>query len=300
MSDFDLSQSQAPAAGDLAPTTPSASPSAPSGAPIGATAPSEPTFEVTVNGKVEKVPLSELQKGYSRTQDYTQKTQRLAAERQQILNQVAEYEAALREVQSFLSDRDRVFQYARSMGASQQQAAAIADQASGSGSGNPDDILTRQDAQRLVQEMLQSAAPQLVGPAQQQMQALRLEMATREYQQVFDQKIAQLQQQHPELARLGARGAQMIRMEALQQRPQSVESALEALELAAQTLVGDFSNVLKQEAVAPNPLKQGIEPPGGQGILPAPQGNFKSIRDPRLREQVINDLTQMGLFTGNK
>lgn len=302
MSEFDLSQGGAPTsdAGPSAPSTPSAAPAAPSGAPIGATAPSEPTFEVTVNGKVEKVPLSELQKGYSRTQDYTQKTQRLAAERQQILNQVAEYEAALREVQSFLSDRDRVFQYARSMGASQQQAAAIADQAS-QGSGNPEDILTRQDAQRLVQEMLQNAAPQLVGPAHQQMQALRLEMATREYQQVFDQKIAQLQQAHPELGRLGARGAQMIRMEALQQRPQSVESALEALELAAETLVADFSNVLKQEAVAPsNPLKQGIEPPGGTGILPAPQGNFKSIRDPRLREQVINDLNQMGLFTGQK
>ena len=250
-------------------------------------APAEPTYDVTINGKVEKVPLSELQKGYSRTQDYTQKTQRLAAERQQILGQVQEYEAALREVQSFLQDRNRVYQYARSMGANQQEAQQVADAAGQQG--DSQELLTRGQAQQLMNQLLQEAAPHLQGPAQEQMQALRLELATREYQNVFDQKIYQLQQQHPELQRLGARGAQMLRMEALQQRPQTVESAIEALELAASSLVGDLGNVLKQEVLA-NPLRNGIEPAGGSGILPGPTQPFKSVRSPELRAQVMQDL----------
>ena len=280
MSDFTPG---APAPADSIPSTPSADPSVGAG---GAPAP-EPTYDVTINGKVEKVPHSELLKGYSRTQDYTQKTQRLAAERQQIQQQVSEYEAALREVQSFLQDPERVYAYAKSMGATHAQAQQAADNAGGA---DPQELLTRGQAQELMGQLLQQAAPHLVGPAQQQMQALRLELATREYQNVFDQKISQLQEQHPELKRLGARGAQMIRMEALAQRPQTVETALEALDLAASSLVGDFSNILKQEAVNPSPLRQGIEPPGGQGILPQSQGNFKNVRDPRLRELIMQDL----------
>ena len=34
----------------------------------------EPTYKVKVNGEEVEVPLSELQKGYSREQDYTKKT----------------------------------------------------------------------------------------------------------------------------------------------------------------------------------------------------------------------------------
>lgn len=269
-----------------------ASPSSTPEQGIGTSAAPEQSFDVTVNGKVEKVALSELLKGYSRTQDYTQKTQRLAAERQQILSQVGEYEAALKEVQSFLSDRDRVYQYARSMGATPQQATQMANGAVQQ-TDSPDDLLTRSQAQELVNSLLQQAAPQLQGASQQQIQQLRLELATREYQNIFDQKIAQLQESHPELKQLGPRGAQLLRMEALNQRPQSVESALEALELAATSLVGDFSNVLKQQVTEQrqaNPLRQGIEPPGGQGILPAPTPNFKSVRDPGLRAAAIQDL----------
>lgn len=44
----------------------------------------DPEFDVTVAGKVEKVPLSELVNGYSREADYRQKTQLVAQERQQV------------------------------------------------------------------------------------------------------------------------------------------------------------------------------------------------------------------------
>jgi hypothetical protein len=49
----------------------------------------EPTFKVKVNGEEVEVPLSELQKGYSREQDYTKKTMALAEERTKLQGQFA-------------------------------------------------------------------------------------------------------------------------------------------------------------------------------------------------------------------
>lgn len=53
-----------------------------------------PAFAVKIAGKEEKVPLPELLAGYSRTRDYTQKTQALAEERRAF---VAEQEAVRQE-----------------------------------------------------------------------------------------------------------------------------------------------------------------------------------------------------------
>lgn len=50
-------------------------------------------FTVRVDGKDEKVPLSELLAGYSRTKDYTQKTQSLAHERKQFAQQAEQVRA---------------------------------------------------------------------------------------------------------------------------------------------------------------------------------------------------------------
>ena len=224
-------------------------------------------------------------KGYSRTQDYTQKTQRLASERQQIQQTVSEYENALREVQGFLQDRNRVAQYLQAMGQPEAAAAAAAGE-------DPMALLTRGEARQLMQGLMQQAAPSITAQTQQELNNLRLELATREYKTVFDNKISQLQDQYPGLKRLGARGAAMVRMEAMNQQPQSVEAAMEALEYAAQSIDGDFGNILRQSGPQPtNPaLMNGIEPRGGQGPMPTPQGNFKSLRDPRLREQIMQDL----------
>jgi len=265
--------------------TGSSTPASPASTGGQATGNAEPTYDVTINGRAEKVPLSELLKGYSRTQDYTQKTQRLASERQQIQQQVSEYENALREVQGFLQDRNRVAQYLQAMGQPEAAAAAAAGE-------DPMALLTRGEARQLMQGLMQQAAPSITAQTQQELNNLRLELATREYKTVFDNKISQLQDQYPGLKRLGARGAAMVRMEAMNQQPQSVEAAMEALEYAAQSIDGDFGNILRQSGPQPtNPaLMNGIEPRGGQGPMPTPQGNFKSLRDPRLREQIMQDL----------
>lgn len=53
----------------------------------------EPVYAVTVDGQEMEVPLSELVRGYSRTADYTRKTQALAAERQQFHGEVQQTRA---------------------------------------------------------------------------------------------------------------------------------------------------------------------------------------------------------------
>jgi len=69
----------------------------------------QPTvFTVKVDGKEVEVTLDELQKGYSRTQDYTRKTQQIAEIRKQV---EAETEAV----------RAERAQYAQMLGALQAQ-----------------------------------------------------------------------------------------------------------------------------------------------------------------------------------
>jgi len=71
-------------------------------------------FTVKVDGKEVEVTLDELQKGYSRTQDYTRKTQQLAEARK----------AAETELQAIRAERE---QYAQLLGALSEQVKAAAD-----------------------------------------------------------------------------------------------------------------------------------------------------------------------------
>jgi hypothetical protein len=72
--------------------------------------PPPPTFKVKVDGEEREVPLEELVKGYSRTEDYTRKTQKLAEERKasesELLAVRAEreqYAATLGKLEEFLT-----------------------------------------------------------------------------------------------------------------------------------------------------------------------------------------------------
>lgn len=75
--------------------------------------PEQPTYTIKVNGEEVEVSLEELQKGYSRTQDYTRKTQQLAEQRKQA---EAEYEAI----------REERAQYSQLLDAMRQQTEAAA------------------------------------------------------------------------------------------------------------------------------------------------------------------------------
>ncbi len=73
----------------------------------------EPAYKVRVAGQEVEVPLSELVKGYSRTADYTRKTQELAAARNEFGNEVQQtralreqYAQRLQQVQQLLQQAD--------------------------------------------------------------------------------------------------------------------------------------------------------------------------------------------------
>ena len=70
----------------------------------------EPTFKVKVDGEEVEVPLSELQKGYSREQDYTRKTMALAEERRTL---EARFANELKQSLELFEQLDPVLQEAR-------------------------------------------------------------------------------------------------------------------------------------------------------------------------------------------
>ncbi len=83
--------------------------------------PDEPTYTVKVNGEEQAVPLSELLKGYSRTEDYKAKTMAVADERRALETQratveatvQAEYANKLEEATNLMAQFDPVLSEAR-------------------------------------------------------------------------------------------------------------------------------------------------------------------------------------------
>ena len=122
--------------------------------------PDEQTFTVKVNGEEQTVPLTELLKGYSRTEDYKAKTMAVAEERRAVeaekanitTNLKAEYASQLEQATNLFSQFDPVLQEARNI---DWQALKQADPAS---------YLQAQDA---VQERL-TAIQQMQAEAQRQ------------------------------------------------------------------------------------------------------------------------------------
>ena len=241
----------------------------------------ESTYDVTINGQVQKVPLQELLKGYSRQSDYTRKTQELANRESVYQSQMTQYEQAFEELKSFLEDRDRLGQYYQAL-MQEAQAQQIAQ--------DPNAYLTTQDAQVLLNQQLQQFAVQQQAQMAQAQHQMQVQSLTEQYTPQVSTKIAELKQRFPALN--SPRTEKMLRQEVLSRRPQTIEHANQLLEQVAAEINGDFSNILKTNGAGAPPfqLTNGIEPRGGQGHMPQQQGTFKSVRDPNLRAQIMADL----------
>lgn len=252
-----------------------------SSTPAPAAAGADQFYEVTINGQSQRVPLNELLKGYSRQSDYTRKTQELAERERVYQSQMQQYEAAFGELKDFLEDRDRLGQYYQALMQEAQAQQTLQD---------PNAYLTTQDAQMLLQQQMAQFAQQQQAQLQQVQHDFQVNQLTQQYTPQVDTKIAELKQRFPALN--SPRTERMLRMEVLSRRPQSLEQANQLLEQVATEIHGDISNIFKtQGPPAPNPqLTNGIEPRGGQGPMPTPQGNFRSVKDPGLRAQIMQDL----------
>ena len=105
--------------------------------------PEEPTFTVRVNGEDIDVPLSELQRGYSRQSDYTAKTQALAEQRRETAQELEnsrakreQYDAVLAGLEEQLKWRDQsvaqeeklaLINYGKSIGFTDEELGSVTD-----------------------------------------------------------------------------------------------------------------------------------------------------------------------------
>ena len=282
---------------------PSSTPSTESGQPStspypgSSTAPAsapgeEPKYSVTVAGQQMEVPLSELLKGYSRTADYTRKTQSLATERQQWNERESQYQTALREAHQILTNRQVLEQYLQSMGASPAQAhQAAATQTDIPG----DEVLTYAQAQKLWEERERALEERLLQKQQGSVQELQLQRLTDQYTQTIDQKLDEIATKYPDLPKIPGMDF-MLKQAVKMQKPKTVAQATQLLEEAAEYYASQLGEFVKGKVPSSQPAPQvrGIEPP--RGTPPAPQANdqtFDSVTDPRLRDTVIADLERM-------
>lgn len=232
----------------------------------------EPEFEVTVDGQTLKVPQSELLKGYSRQQDYTRKTQALSEKEKQWQGKLNEYESAFSEIASFLDNEDQIKAYIAKRFAQQQQAAGVPP--------GQQQYLTPQQMEQQLQRVQQQF--------EQRLAALQMDMGVQslaaQMGQQVDAKLGELKTKYPQVFfRPGME--RLIREEVGQMQPKSIAEALKAFEDVASSFAKDLS-----KSTGGAPMVRGIEPPGGVPTMPSEQGDFSDVRDPRLRQQVINDI----------
>lgn len=232
----------------------------------------EPEFEVTVDGQTQRVPQSELLKGYSRTADYTRKTQALSEKEKQWQGKLNEYESAFSEIASFLDSEDQIKAYIAKRFAQQQQAQGV----------------TPGQQQYLTPQQMQQELAKVQRGFEQQLAAMQMNMGVSQLAQQMgtqvDAKLGELKGKYPQVFfRPGME--RLIRQEVMQAKPQSIAEALKTFE----EVVSGYARDLSKSTGAPMNVR-GIEPPGGVATMPSEQGDFGDVRDPRLRQQVINDI----------
>lgn len=231
----------------------------------------EPTYDVTVGGETQSVPLSELLKGYSRTADYTRKTQALSERERQYQGRIGEYEAALGEIANLLDNEELLKQYIAKRFAQAQQVQQ---------QGQPPQQLTMEQIQQLLAQQQQATQGQM----QQLYTTIQTQQLANEYGQQINAKLATLKQQHPSVFfRPGME--RLIREEVQQMGPTNVAEALKAFE----TVVQGYAKDLAKQGTTAAQLRS-IEPPGGSPAMPKSEDDFGDIRDPRLRQKVIEDI----------
>lgn len=224
-----------------------------------ATPPVEDLWEVKVNGKTFKAPREEVIAGYSRTQDYTAKTMKLAERERELERVVHEHRqlAAEREqIRQFLQDRAALTEYLKHLQgfeSPEQPVTAAQLQAH----------LERQAAMR-QQEMQQHMA--------QMAAELEVRQTAAQYSQAIDSTIAQALEQNPELKSV-RRIERILRDEVAERRPSTLEEAqqlfLEVAKEQAEGLRNFAAAEKKKAAIAQSKVASGIEPPGGTGVQKA-------------------------------
>ncbi len=231
----------------------------------------DPTYEVKVGGKVFKVPLSELQSGYQRQNDYTQKTMKLSEERKTWEGKVSQYEQALNAVKDFLSDPKKVAEWLK-----KQHGYPL-------GEGAPADV------EQLIEAKVKSVTDLTTKQLAQLKAELAQEQSVNSLKSEVDVIVKGQISQFPELSAI--KGVErLIREEVAEMEPSDMDEAkllfAQVTKRRADELRQFITEQRKGEAVKKSQARRGIEPPGGSGVLPEPEEEL-NLNDPKLRERIL-------------
>jgi hypothetical protein len=213
---------------------------------------------VKIGGQTRKVALAELQSGYQRHQDYTQKTMALAEERRRI---EAQWNGERQQVREFLSRPENVQQLLQHL---QQQRGPQLD---------PSQPVTAQQLQQMLAQREQALMQSQVQQRQQMMQELEMKHMEDGYKSEIQKHVADILTQHPELKTI-RNIDYLLKQAAAQGQPATLDDAkslmLQAATEQATAIRNHFTEQQKQSAIQKQSLSRGIEPPGG--AAPLPQG----------------------------
>lgn len=238
----------------------------------------EQLYEVKHRGKSLKVGLQELLNGYSRHADYTQRTQELARREGDWTTRLGQYERAIQELRGVLTDRQKLAQILQQM-----------PQGEG-GEADGDEILTRAQVEQMRQQWFQEFE-------QSQQQRWQAHQYKSQVESLKGQFMGDLQgvyqaasRQYPMLAKLPLFNE--LRLKVGTYEPQSIADAKALLANEIRELAkANGWEVTGQPMAAPP--SQGIEPPGGGGLMPAEGQRYASLKDPGLKNSVIADIEQL-------
>jgi hypothetical protein len=239
----------------------------------------DPLYEVTVQGKKMKLPLSEIRNGYQRNRDYTQKTMSLAAEREAWLKEKTELTRKTEELRAWMQNPQNLKQYHDYL--VQQQ-----------GYETPDQPMTAAQ----VQQMLARERAQQTQERQKELQTQQSQFELKQQAAVISGELNQtlkgLLEANPELSSIDGIEA-LLHKDVAAQEPESVEEAkrmfAEAVQKRSEKIRSLFTNQQKVAAVQKGKLTMGIQPPGGTGVVPTPQKKM-DLGSPELLQSVVSDL----------
>ena len=255
----------------------------------------EPSIEVELPDGSKKVfTAKDIKNGVLMQSDYTKKTtevaeMRKAAEKvfgayQQLQTEYEQYQQERQALAEFLQDQDKVAQFvAKKFGA--EGVKALLTHLQQPTEQNPQG-LSPQAAEQLMNRKLQGLAQDFQKSQTQLQKQLQEQIAQAEEAREVEMYKAQLEpiitkvlQSHP-LLKEDPYAAALLKFEALQQNPETVAQAQALLEKAAkervEKLTKTFVESQKQAVISKEKLKNGIEPPGGSGVVPQPKTYMKS------------------------
>jgi hypothetical protein len=293
---FDLSSVSQQALSHLQPAETPAPADAPAQTPAPAEQPpaatSAPqTYKVKVDGEEVEVPLDELMNGYSRTQKFTKTMMTLAEQRKAFEAEVSAAKTREQQINDFFKNPENVtryYEYLTGQSLTPQQAAQVT--APAPVPGKADELATVATAehlatqkaaelQRTIEAQLSKSVEQTQQWTQQQiafarMQAEQQRMA-QEYQVDISKTISSIIEQHPMLSAVDGI-EDVLASDAMRLDPKNLDEAKQALlqvaQARAEKLDKHFKEMQKASAVERTKLQtQGIEPPGGAGVTPAPK-----------------------------